>query len=802
MPLTFKARVLLELGAELISSDAIAIYELVKNSVDAKSKQVEIQVTVAMQPSALSTLLSILEASELPGSVWDPNRFASVVESSVEPSAPPATVEKFLEIFGSPASPADAKVALKEASFACNSVVLADKGVGMTRKQLDEHYLTVGTPVRLFERLQSSIDPAESSSAPLGEKGIGRLAAMRLGKHVQVETGVKGKQYRSKLTLDWRRVFSDPNLDADELDFPIIRGSRKKATSQGTVITIRELQSDWSLEKLEDLSQTDLAKLRDPFQNSFSNLFLKIHFQGDQHRDLIEPFPRELLAHCDGVCDIEYDNGQDDDKPRLHITSDYRIHEKTEHLVHESAHLEAIVSSHPTKTKKTGKDAVKNDEVNHTNSDATRRALISLGSFKAKFWWFNRGRLMRSEETKELWNDSLKAFIDSWGGGLLVYRDQFRVYPYGSHADDWLGLDRKAFGSGGYKLNRSQIIGYLRISSTTNPHLQDQTNREGFRDCPEKIILSRLLQKSISEFKRFTTNVDREKTIDVDEETLTGIDKRISSSKVNASKDLRRLRKRVPHESTTIDSILERLEEVEDAWSRAKQTLSIQRDEVEDFLELAGVGMMVEVIAHELTNLTANALGILGSGQLTPGYAENLKAQLDTINKRFRVIDELSAPGRQRKTIQDIPRLIEMTKEAYLPKMERHGISMNIRLIKSSKSFHAKVQKGMFVQIVDNIIRNSVYWLSRRANRKHEPTIDVTINPKNGTIEFRDNGPGIPQTTGDIVFQRRYTTKPRKEGRGMGLYIAKKFAAENKIVLGLLPSQNGVHPGFVLEFDL
>jgi len=48
MSMHFKARVLLELGAELISSDAVAIYELVKNSLDAHSEDVDINIDVAM----------------------------------------------------------------------------------------------------------------------------------------------------------------------------------------------------------------------------------------------------------------------------------------------------------------------------------------------------------------------------------------------------------------------------------------------------------------------------------------------------------------------------------------------------------------------------------------------------------------------------------------------------------------------------------------------------------------------------------------------------------------------------------
>jgi hypothetical protein len=76
----------------------------------------------------------------------------------------------------------------------------------------------------------------------------------------------------------------------------------------------------------------------------------------------------------------------------------------------------------------------------------------------------------------DLWRSTLQAFVRAWSGGLLVYRDGFRVYPYGAASDDWLDLDRKALAASAYKLNRAQIIGYLRLSSTQNPRLQDQTN--------------------------------------------------------------------------------------------------------------------------------------------------------------------------------------------------------------------------------------------------------------------------------------------------------------------------------------
>ena len=60
----------------------------------------------------------------------------------------------------------------------------------------------------------------------------------------------------------------------------------------------------------------------------------------------------------------------------------------------------------------------------------------------------------------------------------MLYRYGYRILPYGDPDDDWLELDENAFGARGFKLNRQQIIGRVRLDT---PHgvLSEQTNREG-----------------------------------------------------------------------------------------------------------------------------------------------------------------------------------------------------------------------------------------------------------------------------------------------------------------------------------
>jgi hypothetical protein len=81
----------------------------------------------------------------------------------------------------------------------------------------------------------------------------------------------------------------------------------------------------------------------------------------------------------------------------------------------------------------------------------------------------------------------------------MMFRNGYRVSPYGDDDDDWLGLDRKALASPGYKLNKAQFIGRVSISRMMNPRLIDQTNREGLKDCDEKSVLIEVLRYVIQD---------------------------------------------------------------------------------------------------------------------------------------------------------------------------------------------------------------------------------------------------------------------------------------------------------------
>lgn len=228
-------------------------------------------------------------------------------------------------------------------------------------------------------------------------------------------------------------------------------------------------------------------------------------------------------------------------------------------------------------------------------------------------------------------------------------------------------------------------------------------------------------------------------------------------------------------------------------------------------IEMAGVGLMVEVVAHELARASENALKALASlkGKDVPerlrAHFATLQAEMKSVSKRVRILDPLSVSGRQRTEIFTLDELIADTVEAHEAQFGRHKI--NIILDRPSRPVRIRAVKGMIVQILENLISNSVYWLDMRADRERsfKPEIKISIMGGPPTITFEDNGRGIAPENRDQVFKLFFSLKDTRRRRGLGLFIAREAAQHNNGILSLdenpSPETGRLHR-FILELPL
>ena len=241
------ARAVLELGSELISSDIIAFYELIKNGFDAGSERgVEISFDIVLGRRAFKQFKRELEN--------DPASYQTIrsrIEKSLNSDAG-QLYDAAIETLNGAQSATKLHDGLDEI-YESNSISVSDTGSGMSFDDLERVFLVIGTPSR-----KTAVDEAlknKSKSIPfLGEKGIGRLSAMRLGEKLEVRSAKTDDKRLNILDIDWSEF---GELDAMLEDIPVSpREGGKKLTKDwsGTRITIRNLEADWTRRRLEELA--------------------------------------------------------------------------------------------------------------------------------------------------------------------------------------------------------------------------------------------------------------------------------------------------------------------------------------------------------------------------------------------------------------------------------------------------------------------------------------------------------------------------------------------------------------------
>lgn len=784
------ARTLLHLGAELISSDFIAVYELVKNALDAqhaadpRKRQTTVEIVVRVPFDDWLALAEQLTADVSAGRTADTTHKAQVAR---EKEHVKAVRHRLLEAITSTAPDVDilrhhlgeasSIEELKAAWDFANTLTVIDRGHGMSMQDLSNVYLTIGTRFRLKER-QS---PAGDGHVILGEKGVGRLSAMRLGRILTVVTTTAKSTHWNVLNIDWGMFSHDSDATIDEIDVAPEAGPLKTEPAEsGTRVCVAALASLWDQAKVVDLAQQQFSKLRDPFvQRGRQDIVLR--YNGE-----IIPIPaiNDLLfehAHAEVSASLDFEKTATGLIPRLRGQIRYRNKNRETSFDHAHEHL-ASLAAQPLQT------------------------ITSLGSFEVRFYWYNRRILQAVDGIGD--RTVVKGLVQTWGGGLMLYRDGYRIMPYASPDDDWLDLDSSAFRAKGYKVNRGQIIGRVNISSANNPHLVDQTNREGLRDCREKSTLVKLLQHVlITEFRTFLDNVDSEivaqEPIDMSE-----LGDRVEKQTKSIRAHLEKIERKNPALGNVIGVVRESADRIADYMQQAEQIAEEYDKGRTELLHLAGLGLMVEILAHELQRMVSHTLATLADKRLAavsgPGRSVlvTLESQLKTLQKRLRVLDPLSTAGRQRKEDFDAVGLVRQTVDAHESQFARHGIActLSIQPPRGPGRLDMKAVPGMIIQVVENLISNSVYWLGQKKlhNASFCPEIGLVIDTQQRRIIFRDNGPGISNASREDIFRAFYTTKPPGKGKGLGLFIAREIAQYHGARLYLsdqpAPGEEHLHP--------
>ena len=449
--------------------------------------------------------------------------------------------------------------------------------------------------------------------------------------------------------------------------------------------------------------------------------------------------------------------------------------------------------------------------------------------------------------------------------GIKVFRDGFAIKPYGLNGEDWLRLSaQQTTASSYYGLRPQNIIGFVSISETTNGNLKEKTDREGFVVDSYSQNFKRLMLHAVEEIGGFyewtrrnfntykaeapraskpfesgrqavtdATTVARRlasysqsaKSLEANtaaaREKIAAVTTRIKQTPILSSAverelaDLLTEAQRALEDSQALFSQLTgyaaEAKELADIVSVLSPRLDVLSDQLQDFSELAGLGLLAEALSHEVQNQTDRLmqkassavalarkstppnLDLLVLGQDVTSAASALRRQIGHLSPSLRY---------QRDKIDTFRVSVLMTDilEHFKQRWDADDIGVETR--PDSVDFSVKTNRGRLTQVVDNLLLNSEYWLrearARDANFKPQLIVSYTA-PR---LRIWDNAGGVDLAVEDALFEPFVSLKPKDQGRGLGLFISAQILESMGCSIALLSERNEDGRRYIFELDL
>ena len=616
-----------------------------------------------------------------------------------------------------------------------------DDGHGMDYVTIRDVWCVIATPFR-SEHPVSRMGGLTRSVT--GEKGLGRLAAARLGETVDIVTKAEGGP-ALRFTVNWDRLLAaselgDAGFEVSELGPAALDGEH------GTRVSASGLRSDWDDDKIDELRR-HLARLVSPFTNT-AEFSLRVQVEGGRKPADDQPIaPPNFMSRPKYAIEGRVDEQGD-------IAAHYRYRP-----MHEGAERDREIRDEwaPIRAPKSTPGGSHSDQ-----------AVPECGpfAFEIRAWDLTRDDTREIAEHFRESRSYIREAIKSQQG-ISLYRDDVLVLPKSDSARDWLDLDLRRVSRVGTRLSTNQIVGYVRIAKDGNPDILDTSDREGLVSNPASVAFRERVSRIV-----WLLEVERDSDRIRDTRHATDLFVHLSA-----------------------DTLVEKLEGLRDRGGDVGEAVQAARrfgDELQRsraaierrfgyYNRLAVIGTIAQMIIHEIRNrTTVIGAGLRKAKELAERVRDDIAARsvnmaaesvtvLDALAKRFApMANRAYRSGRERSVVEEsFDRCIAMREKEIL------SSHITVDPLPQSRT-HVQVDPAELDTIVLNLVANAVYWL-RRHDRDRRLAFRVTPGPSRGrvSIGIDDSGPGIAAADQNRVFWPGVTRKP--DGIGMGLTVASEI---------------------------
>lgn len=687
------------------------------------------------------------------------------------------------------------KVIFSGTEKAGGRLIIEDNGVGMTPEQVKDGFLRIASDLKEIARRSSRYERKRA-----GQKGIGRFAVERLGQKLTLITSTLEDPLATELTVEWSAF--EKSADLLSIRHPIARVPKK--TPEGTTLIIDKLREPWSMEAIQT-AEAYVGDLSEPTYFSGHLPPSKKEEEKEEESDIPEdPGFKVEFSVLDGV------------KPK-------RIEQAELSVVNAALALIDATVDETGRWEINLKSNVLKLDRNFTIKDIAKEE-------QAK-WRFTALRCIRLQAAyfvndKELLEGIKSSKITKTlrsRGGIKIYRNGFRVPPYGNPDDDWLTLARlEARRAILVPLKNTNWMGFVSIDDPDNALVVETSNREGL-----------VLNDFFSELSEFTRNA----LIFLAEEAGRLRNKKIYASDndfgqakseraLKAAKtvtkyiaDLQNTRKS-SQSSYTKDAVTDStLADIKIELEKIVKDSNDLIGEVAILRVFASVGMSVLMFSHEVKGLLTSMLSQIdelleekGIPNKTRLYLKDLRSTLDRLQHLTGFYEATGSAASDRTlTGVDVYSLAFGFVESFKPQAEKRGIKMvfegDDQLSIRTVSMHEAELSSVFI----NLYTNAVKAIHKKTNAtRHEIRVRHSRVGNADVIEFMDTGSGIKAAEKDEVFKPFFTTTPVKRalrpgdpemfGTGLGLTIVRDAIRSARGTIDVVfPAPKGFSTCFRIE---
>ncbi len=717
---------------------------------------------------------------------------------------------------------ADAKAVCIYYSNERQCVYIMDNGTGMTEDIIRTHWMTIGnsskkeTYVTKGKRIQT------------GAKGIGRFALDRIADrcHMLTVSDMGGVEW----VVDWndfnrKKRISDVKARISESDSSLTEYAnidKWKNSSLAAIVRRLEFDGNGTVFVLEGLHDVWDDKTVQRLRRHLENLLppdvvhdFRIFFFCDTTAELAA----EVVSSNLGDCDYRISFKVNGNTLKIGLLRNEFDFQGEEDRVFKEAGFDETERPYFHGTEKCTEYGF--DEIGEDKN--------WIGDFKGVLY-FNKIAATKVDIKKFYYKDiSARRNLTKDFGGIKLYRDHFRVRPYGEYGDndfDWLELsarrNRSPAGlgheSGKWCVGAEQMVGIIEISRK-NTNLEDAANRNGIQEGKGFRQLKNIILRVILEFERDRQAVGRKLAayakkkngLQRERERIEELaaarrqweaeQKQQKGSSENLSEKLAKDKtsafggaeeKEVPSElSVNPEEVSDLLKSMDE---RQEQELQELRDEIKMLQTLATTGIITNMFMHEIRTLTTNIGLELDSAYDAIKYDDDVESafkniqQAITFKKNFAswfgvTIESIKKDKRQRKR-HNIAEMLTPFIDTWKNILEKNHVDM---FFSCDGDIELKCFEFDVENIISNLIANSLASFEREnceILEKKEIAISIRKEENGCVLSYEDTGWGLApkyKTHPELIlepFESSRSMEENEEGTGMGMWIVNRTVLE------------------------